>query len=479
MRQRRAARWYAALAMIAVGAAGVPVSLIVTPLLFLIGRLAIALLAALGMASAAAASAAQEIDQTARIALTTVRGFQWPTVDYRVALMLFLPGAAAMVALWFAVWRLMSRAGAGGVLLSIGARGRTPGEFEEHQLDNVVGEMAIAAGTQPPDVRLLDVGAANAAATGIAPGDATLIVTRGLLDRLNRDETQGVIGHLVASIGNGDLSVATLLLSVQQTLGLLTLILNAPFGAESRHLLARLLRSGRTTEEAGVVADLLAGTPLEPEDDVARRLRTVGGNGGPLRLAFTVVTFPFMFVALSARMAAILIVGGLFGPLFAAMWRRRRRVADAMAVQLTRNPEGLARALGKLAAVEHHVPRGAGAAHLFVVWQPDQRGQHLSRVFGGVGALAPSIARRTEALRRMGANSVAVPRRVRGWRDLLGEPSRTIILTLPPLVLLGGYVAVLTLGAFIAFNFLFLSALLVGVSWAIDFVSVLLSTVLR
>jgi hypothetical protein len=107
---------------------------------------------------------------------------------------------------------------------------------------------------------------------------------------------------------------------------------------------------------------------------------------------------------------------------------------------------------------------------LFIVWQPEQSGRFLSRVFGGTGTLAPSIVKRREALRRMGAASVAAYRRNWGWRDLLQGPSRTILLILPPLVLLGGYLAALVMAAMIAFNFLFLAAILFAVNWTVDFV---------
>ena len=463
--QRRAARWYALLGLIAVTVAGIPVSLVVTPVLFVIAQIAIRLASLIITLPPAIPALAQQVDDTVRSSLAMAANLQWPTINARAALLLFLPGAVAMLALWLAMLRLLARAGAGGALLSLGIRERASPDFEESQLENVVGEMAIAAGTPPLGVRLLDVHAANAAAVGSTPRDATLVVTRGLLNRLNRDETQAVIGHLVASVGNGDLRVAMLLLSVQQTLGLLTIILSAPFGTRSRHLLARLFRPANAQDPA-LVAELLAGAGFDTEDDITRAFKKMGGS--LLGVLVRVPLFPLLFVAITARAAATLVIGGLFGPFLAAIWRRRRRVADAMAVQLTRNPDALATALAQLTGGEHHVAGALGTAHLFVVWQPEQSGRYQSLVFGGLGTLTPSVSRRREALRRMGATSVAVARRTWQWRDLLTGPSRTILLLLPPLIVLSAYLAVLTLGAMITFNFLFLGLLLLAVNRFFD-----------
>ena len=75
---------------------------------------------------------------------------------------------------------------------------------------------------------------ADAAAIGTGPDDATVIVTRRLLDELDRDETQGVLGYLIGSIGNGDLRVGVLILSVFQTLGVLATVLDLPISGQAR-----------------------------------------------------------------------------------------------------------------------------------------------------------------------------------------------------------------------------------------------------
>jgi Zn-dependent protease with chaperone function len=468
-RQRRTARWYGALGAIAVAAAGLPVSLVVTPLLFLVLLVGLRVSAATGSAPPTGLLLAEQITTTVRAALATAFRGEWPSVDPRTATLLLLPGAAAMAILWIVVRRILAPSGAGGSL-ALQARELTPGDFEEYQLQNVIGEMAIAvgAGGTPPRVRLIGSVAANAAATGLRRDDATIVVTRGLLDRLDREETQGIVGHLVASIANDDLAVATLLLSVQQTLGLLTTILNVPFGPQSRRMLRTLLRP-KTTADRMAVADQLAMAGMNTDDDISRWMMRLGGTAWPIRILPRLPFFPFFLVAITARMAATFVTGGLVGWVFAALWRRRRRVADAMGVELTRNPDALARGLGRLVEGEHRIEGAEASAHLFVAWLPDPSGKHrLSLVFGGVGTLSPSIAKRREALRRMGAGSVSKANRRWGWADVFRGPSRALVVLLPTVVVVVAVGGVMMLTLMVAINLFVLGLLIVGVDWAID-----------
>ena len=121
------------------------------------------------------------------------------------AVCLLVPGILAMLALWALLRRLFSGAGVGGLVIGLGAREPDLTDLEERQLVNVVEEMAIAAGLPAPRVMLLDGQIANAAVVGSAPEDAVVVVSRRLLDEMDRDETQGILAHQIASIGNGDL----------------------------------------------------------------------------------------------------------------------------------------------------------------------------------------------------------------------------------------------------------------------------------
>jgi Zn-dependent protease with chaperone function len=99
------------------------------------------------------------------------------------------------------------------------ARGPAPDDLEERQLVNVVQEMAIADGIPQPRVRLLDAAVANAAAVGSGSAEGYVVVGRRLLDEFDRDETQSLLGHLIGSIGNGDLRGAAQVHAMLYVLG--------------------------------------------------------------------------------------------------------------------------------------------------------------------------------------------------------------------------------------------------------------------
>ena len=125
-------------------------------------------------------------------------------------------------------------------------------DLEERQLRNVVEEMAIAAGLQPPRLRIIDSDVVNAGAVGVGVDDVTVLVTRGLLDTLDRDETQAVVGHVVGSIGNGDLKIVSIIFSIYQTWGALALLVNAPFAASSRRAIWRGFRTAFRAQDRTV-----------------------------------------------------------------------------------------------------------------------------------------------------------------------------------------------------------------------------------
>ena len=175
----------------------------------------------------------------------------------------------------------------------------------ERRLVNVVEEMALASGLPVPEVYVLQQEAGiNAFAAGLSPGDAAIAVTRGALEHLERAELQGVIAHEVSHILNGDMRLN------QQLIGL-------SFGILVLSLVGRwLLRSARYTGGG-------------------RRGRNNGGVAAALAIG-----------------VALLVIGGI-GVLLsrlikAGVSRQRESLADASAVQFTREPEGLAGALKKI-----------------------------------------------------------------------------------------------------------------------------------
>ncbi|MCD6044612.1 MAG: peptidase, partial [Burkholderiales bacterium] len=126
----------------------------------------------------------------------------------------FLAAIAAVVAaliLSVTAWRVWQlREGGPMVAWLLGARYVEPGRCSgtERRLLNVVEEMAIASGIAVPPVYCLQrEGGINALVAGYSPNEAVIIVTRGAIDKLSRDELQGVMGHEFSHILNGDMAL--------------------------------------------------------------------------------------------------------------------------------------------------------------------------------------------------------------------------------------------------------------------------------
>src|SRR5262249_18811956 len=188
-----------------------------------------------------------------------------------------LPGMVIAFGLWVGMMALFRRGGVGGAMASLNAREPNQADLKELQLADVVAEMAIAAGLPAPKLMLLDSPGANAAAIGTSPQDARIVISRRLIDDLDRDQLQALLASLVASIGNGDLGIAFTVTSVFETCGLIITLINSPFGQQSRSALWRIARYtfSRSTgdaraEEAAEVANILADTLDGDSTDIDR-----------------------------------------------------------------------------------------------------------------------------------------------------------------------------------------------------------------
>jgi heat shock protein HtpX len=193
---------------------------------------------------------------------------------------------------------------------------------------NIVEEMRIASGLEVmPSVYIVDDPAMNAFAIGCRPEKAAVIVTSGLLTKLNRDELQGVIGHEMAHIQNRDVLLISLCIMLLDTITLLAWLI-MPRLFESRNFLL-----GRYYWLLPFVSFSIAAifTALIMSSE------SVSGSGFLLVLIFYVLAF-----VLSMPIFAQLI--------YYATSRRREYLADASSALYTRYPEGLASALEKIAA---------------------------------------------------------------------------------------------------------------------------------
>ena len=156
-------------------------------------------------------------------------------------MILILPGALAMLLGWRWICREFSKVEINSVIARLQARDPNQSDFEEHQLRNIVEEIAIAASVPPPRLMVVDMPAANVAAVGLTIDNATIIVTRGLIDKLDRDETQAIVAHAVASVANGDLKIIRIIVSLFQAWGLIVLGLSTPLGPKSRRILRHVI----------------------------------------------------------------------------------------------------------------------------------------------------------------------------------------------------------------------------------------------
>ncbi|ASJ73646.1 M48 family metallopeptidase [Granulosicoccus antarcticus] len=219
-------------------------------------------------------------------------------------------------------------------------------DLKQRKLLNVVEEMAVASGTPAPPVYLLaDEPAINAFAAGFSPRDAVIGVTQGTIDHLSRDQLQGVIAHEFSHIFNGDMRLNIRLIGVLN--GILIL---------------------------GII-----GYYLLYSASFSRRGRNSGKNAGGI-------------MALAIGLMVIGFAGTFFGGLIkAAVSRQREYLADASAVQFTRNPDGIAGALKRIGGLESgskvESPGALEVSHAFFA-------QGVSGFMQALSATHPPLAKR-------------------------------------------------------------------------------------
>ena len=237
---------------------------------------------------------------------------------------------------------------AGGRIVLAASRAQEVTHDEAPQLFNVVEEMAIAGGLPMPKVYIIKDSAPNAFATGRDPEHASVAVTSGLLEKLNRDELQGVIAHEMSHVGNFDIRYAMLV-------------------------------------------GILVGTTVLISDFFLRSLWFGGGRrregGGQAQIIMIIVA----------------VVLAILAPIFARLLqlsisRQREYLADATAVKFTRNPKGLADALQKISG-DREVLEAANraTAHLYIV-NPIKRFEKRAT---GLFSTHPPIEERIQILRSM------------------------------------------------------------------------------
>jgi len=384
----------------------------------------------------------------------------WPIV--------FLLGAAAPGLLWMAlVIRMLSRvldAAAAAADAQMQVRPANREVLAEQRFVNVIEEMTIAAGLPAPNVLVTQREMLNAAVFGASERSATILVAESLLATLNRQEMQGVAADLVAAIADGDLTIGHRIAVTVSLFGVMARFSSVLSDDDGFHKLWRLLvvlalpnaasaqpfvqeisdpfaqdrprksRAGRST----VARDTVAATAVDqasPKKESNWRVWLWLPFAGPVVMSGFFAGFVSLFV---------------LRPLVGLTWRKRKYMADAVAVRLTRDPDALASALERMGPGDSFAP---WMAHLSVV-SGRGRGDMLG---GSVVPMFPSVERRLRALRKMGASVMPPPRRPLDWRVFaFGVPLLTLLVVL--VVILIGLLSYVSIP---------LSALFTGVPFAL------------
>jgi heat shock protein HtpX len=220
-------------------------------------------------------------------------------------------------------------------------------ESDNPRLFALIQEVCIASGLPMPKVAIVEDQAPNAFATGRDPKHALIAFTTGILDSMDKDELQGVIAHEMAHVGNRDTLVSAVAATTAGAIAIFS------------DFLMRMMWFGG-----------------------GRRDDREGGGNNPIALILS------LFILILAPIAAVL--------LKAAISRRREALADATAVQFTRNPAGLRKALEVLQADSTVVRHASNAvAHLYIESPLDS--SSVSKLF----ATHPPLSERIAILKSM------------------------------------------------------------------------------
>lgn len=236
-------------------------------------------------------------------------------------------------------------------LLSVGALEAKRSEYIE--LHRIAENLAIAAGLPKPKLYIINDQSPNAFATGRDPKNACVVVSQGLLDKLNKTELEGVISHEMAHIGNYDIRLMTIVVVL-----------------------------------VGVIA--LA-------SDWSLRARIWGGNNNNSNSGYLILLG--LVLAILAPLSATLVQ--------LAISRRREYLADATGALVTRYPEGLASALEKIAIDKSQTRlRNRAMSHLFIAdpYKKDKARIRQESWFSTIFSTHPPIPIRVERLRAMIGN---------------------------------------------------------------------------
>ncbi len=294
--------------------------------------------------------------------LTIAMGILLLVIGYLIGLSFMNSGIGGLI-IAIIIWVIMSLVAyfqGDSIFLAL-SRAKKIGRDDHPRLYNIVEEMKIASGLEKiPDIYIIDDSALNAFATGRSPNKAAVAVTSGLLQKLNRDELQGVIAHEMSHVVNRDV----LLMAMCGVL-LGTIVILAWLG--TRMLFFGAITGGRRSSRSST-------------------------GGGQAQIIILVVALVLMILAPIAAQF-----------IYLAISRKREYLADASAALYTRYPEGLASALEKLAASTVQLKSANQATAPMYITNPFRK---KGKAATNLSSTHPPISERIRILRAMSGASL-------------------------------------------------------------------------
>ncbi len=257
----------------------------------------------------------------------------------------YLPFIGIGVIIWFLIAYF-----ANAKMINAAARSKTLTRKENMRVYNLTENLCMSVGMRMPQLRIIETDALNAFASGINEKTFTVTLTRGIVEKLDDEELEGVIAHELMHIRNND--VRLLIISIV-FVGIFSFLVQVAF----RSILYGSISGGRK--------------------------RNNDGKGMIVILVITLVAY-------------------LLSMLFKfALSRKREYLADAGAVQMTRNSEGMARALEKISG-NHHVDKvkSEDVQQLFIENAPEDTSAGFLGGLGGLFSTHPPIEKRIKVLRQ-------------------------------------------------------------------------------
>jgi Zn-dependent protease with chaperone function len=338
-----------------------------------------------------------------------------------LAVIAALPGLVAVFFGLMTLRRIVREAEESGAQ-ELALRAPNPTVLSEQRLANVVAEMAIAANIKMPKVAVIDTAAVNAAVYGPDDETVTVLVSTGLLEKLNRAQMQAVAGHLIGLIANGDVVQG---MRVAQTLSLFGFvarlsdgIVDPPSWSRLWQTMREALRPGASSADSRLILEL-----TNPFGN-AQSSSPSGGNTSNKMTWREWIRMPLYGPVVISGFFGGMVSSFFLEPLLALIWRRRKYLADAISVQLTRDPQALSDSLGELGNGDGFP---AWCSHMLVAGGA-RRGGLLS---GSSVPMYPAHDKRLKALARMGATVVlSPPRRMPLWVQLLIAVAGVVVVSL-------------------------------------------------